>query len=145
MKNILVALDRSRLAESVLAAAVAAAKDFGAKIHLLHVIVIQPDVPTTLWGASSEEVYEAVTRDARADLDRLVASIPPELRGEVTIQPGIAWRDICAVAKERDVDLIVIGSHGHGLIDRMLGTTAARVVNHADRSVLVVRRKEAGS
>ena len=35
--------------------------------------------------------------------------------------------------------LIVIGSHGYGGIDHLLGTTAARVVNHADRPVLVVR------
>lgn len=34
---------------------------------------------------------------------------------------------------------IVIGSHGHGGIDRVLGTTAAKLVNHADRNVLVVR------
>jgi nucleotide-binding universal stress UspA family protein len=35
--------------------------------------------------------------------------------------------------------LIVIGAHGYGIVDRILGTTAGRVVNHADRSVLVVR------
>ena len=41
-----------------------------------------------------------------------------------------------------NVDLIVIGSHGYGGIDRVIGTTAAKVVNHADRSVLVVRSPE---
>jgi nucleotide-binding universal stress UspA family protein len=40
------------------------------------------------------------------------------------------------------VDLIVIGSHGYDALDRLLGTTAAKVVNHADRSVLVVRAAE---
>jgi nucleotide-binding universal stress UspA family protein len=39
--------------------------------------------------------------------------------------------------------LIVIGSHGYGGLDRVLGTTAARVVNHALCSVLVVRPPEA--
>jgi nucleotide-binding universal stress UspA family protein len=33
----------------------------------------------------------------------------------------------------------VIGAHGYGKLDRMLGTTAAKVVNHADRNVLIVR------
>ncbi|HVU00723.1 MAG TPA: universal stress protein [Polyangiaceae bacterium] len=32
-----------------------------------------------------------------------------------------------------------MGSHGYGTLDRVLGTTAAKVVNHAARSVLVVR------
>ena len=49
---------------------------------------------------------------------------------------------ICSAAREHDVDLIVIGSHGYGILDRLLGTTAAKVVNHADRSVLVVRSHE---
>ena len=35
--------------------------------------------------------------------------------------------------------MIVIGSHGYDTLDKVLGTTAAKIVNHADRSVLVVR------
>ena len=38
--------------------------------------------------------------------------------------------------------MIVIGSHGYGGLDRILGTTAARVVNHALCSVFVVRESE---
>jgi nucleotide-binding universal stress UspA family protein len=34
---------------------------------------------------------------------------------------------------------VVLGSHGYSGFDRILGTTAAKVVNHCDRSVLVVR------
>ena len=54
---------------------------------------------------------------------------------------GVPWDTICTVAKEDNVDLIVIGSHGYDILDRIVGTTAAKVVNHADRSVLVVRIK----
>ena len=46
---------------------------------------------------------------------------------------------MCDVAKEEACDLIVIGSHGYAGIDRLLGTTAAKIVNHAATSVLVVR------
>ncbi len=49
------------------------------------------------------------------------------------------WDGICRAAREHDADMIVIGSHGYGALDRLLGTTAAKVVNHADRNVLVVR------
>ena len=38
-------------------------------------------------------------------------------------------------------DLVVIGSHGYGGLDRLLGTTAAKVANRAPCSVLVVRGK----
>jgi nucleotide-binding universal stress UspA family protein len=46
------------------------------------------------------------------------------------------------VATDENVALIVIGAHGYQGLDRMLGTTAAKVVNHADRAVLVVRAPE---
>jgi nucleotide-binding universal stress UspA family protein len=49
------------------------------------------------------------------------------------------WRGVCAAALEEQVDLIVIGSHGYGALDHVLGTNAARIVNHAPCSVLVVR------
>jgi nucleotide-binding universal stress UspA family protein len=48
---------------------------------------------------------------------------------------------VCKEAHQEDVDLIMVGSHGYSGVDRLLGTTAAKVVNHADRSVLVVRMK----
>jgi nucleotide-binding universal stress UspA family protein len=46
---------------------------------------------------------------------------------------------VCGAAKALDADLIVVGSHGYGTVDRLLGTTAAKIVNHAECSVLVVR------
>jgi nucleotide-binding universal stress UspA family protein len=46
---------------------------------------------------------------------------------------------IVRLGRELDADLIVLGSHGFSGLDHLLGTTAAKVVNHADRNVLVVR------
>jgi nucleotide-binding universal stress UspA family protein len=52
---------------------------------------------------------------------------------------GFPWQAVCAAAVDESVDLIVIGSHGYSGIDHLIGTTAAKIVNHADRPVLVVR------
>jgi nucleotide-binding universal stress UspA family protein len=52
---------------------------------------------------------------------------------------GTPWDGICRAAKEHEADLVVIGAHGYGTLDRLLGTTASKVVNHIDRSVMVVR------
>jgi nucleotide-binding universal stress UspA family protein len=38
----------------------------------------------------------------------------------------------------------VIGCHGYSGLDRVIGTTAGKVVNHADRSVFVVRERPSG-
>jgi nucleotide-binding universal stress UspA family protein len=63
----------------------------------------------------------------------------PRVRlGEPIVRIGEPWRLILEVADALNVSLIVIGSHGYQGLDRVLGTTAARVVNSAKRNVLVV-------
>ena len=52
---------------------------------------------------------------------------------------GTPWDAICRKATELQASMIVIGSHGYSGLDRLLGTTAGKVVNHADCSVMVVR------
>lgn len=61
--------------------------------------------------------------------------IARDLEKMITLM-GTPWDESCTTAKPEGV---VIGAHGYGGLDRVLGTTASRVVNHADRSVLVVR------
>ncbi len=51
------------------------------------------------------------------------------------------WRAIIEAGAKLEADLIVIGSHGHGGWDRILGTNASKVADHADRSVLVVHER----
>ena len=55
------------------------------------------------------------------------------------VHVGTPWDTICREAKTLECDLVVLGSHGYSGLDRILGTTAAKVVNHCERSVLVVR------
>lgn len=53
---------------------------------------------------------------------------------------GHASTTICNVATEKDVDLIIVGSHGRGFIDRaLLGSVAHGVLNRSELPVLVVR------
>lgn len=142
MKRILVGLDASPRARDVLAVAVELARRTEAKMYLLRCVGIPPELPANLWALPASEVTEMFLATAKRELAEAAETIPPELLDGVFAQIGIAWDAICSAAREHDVDLIVIGSHGYGFLDRWLGTTAAKVVNHADRSVLVVRPKE---
>ena len=64
----------------------------------------------------------------------------PDVRfASPVIVDGDPWRRILDVGARLNVDLIVVGNHRHHGVERVLGTVASRVVNHADRSVLVVR------
>jgi nucleotide-binding universal stress UspA family protein len=58
---------------------------------------------------------------------------------EIDIRLGHTYKVILDVADEKEVDLIVIASHRPGFQDYYLGSTAAKVVRHANCSVHVVR------
>jgi nucleotide-binding universal stress UspA family protein len=91
---------------------------------------------------SPADVVNVLEERARVDLTELARTVAAAVAYEVKVDVGTAWQVICLAAKTLDAALIVIGSHGYTGLDRVLGTTAARVVNHADRSVLVVRSHE---
>ncbi|AKU95475.1 Universal stress protein family [Labilithrix luteola] len=129
MKRILVAVDGSRESEIVVAKAVEVARDVGGRLSLLH--VIEPH--------QASLVNDAAFDESRRCLERLEASMPPSFRGGCEVRFGLAAKTICEAAASKSVDVIVIGAHEHGVVERALGTTAAEVVNHADRTVLVVR------
>lgn len=141
MKSILVAVDSSPRAIDVLVSAVALARSSGGKLRLLRVVGLPPELPANVWAIPQTQVVETFLETAKRDLELLSSQVPPELLEGATAQVGVAWDAICSYAREHDVDLIVIGAHGYGILDRIVGTTAAKVVNHADRPVLVVRRK----
>jgi len=138
VKRILVALDGSPRAPQVLATAVRLADMSGAKLLLYRAIGVSPDVPREAW-LQSESFEDVLVRHGRAQLERIAEAAPPAMIEGILTGFATPWDGICTLAKERDVDLIVIGSHGFGVVDRLLGTVAAKVVNHADRNVLVVR------
>ena len=145
MKTLLVALDGSTRARGVLDAGLVQAKAIGAKLVLFRAVGLPIDLPFTAIAKSPDDVLKVLEQQARAELDGLARTIAAGVPHEVRIETGSAWQAICDTARIIGADLIVIGSHGYGGLDRVLGTTAARVVNHADRSVLVVRSTAAAT
>ncbi len=143
MRRILVALDASPRAKGVLRTALQLCRATGGKLILLRAVGIPIELPIQAYSLPPGSLSELLVNDAERGLGELASEIPPELLGGVRVKLGTPWQSICQAAREEEVDLVVIGSHGYGIIDRVLGTTAAKVVNHADRSVLVVRETPA--
>ena len=144
MERILVGLDTSPRAELVLRGALDLARWTRARLTLLRAVEMPVDVSPESYAVPLERAGSELLAEARDDLDRIARSLPPEALGGVRAEFGVPWEVVCRIATEIQADLIVIGSHGYDLLDRMLGTTAAKVVNHAERSVLVVRGPLAG-
>jgi nucleotide-binding universal stress UspA family protein len=84
-------------------------------------------------------VSDILVENAKKDVEAQRATVDPSVPARTRVDLGTPWRQILEAAKAEGVDLIVIGSHGYGGLDRLLGTTAAKVVNHAECSVLVIR------
>lgn len=141
MKTILVAIDGSPRSELVIDVAVATALKMDARVRLLHVIPVPPELPIHAWAVSPERSSEQLLEMGRRVIGSFAKAVPPSVLASTHVEIGIPWRSICEAANEHGVELIAIGAHGYGLLDRVLGTTAAKVVNHADRPVLVVRPK----
>ena len=96
-------------------------------------------MPREVVNVTDVRLEDFLRHNAHIDLEGLVAAVPRERLEKIATELATPWDGICTAARAYDVDLIVIGSHGYGTLDRILGTTAAKVTNHADRNVLVVR------
>jgi nucleotide-binding universal stress UspA family protein len=139
MKTILVGLDDSPRAPHVLEAAIAVAQNIGATLHLYRAVSLPRELPTLALAKSPGEIAELLQRLANESLVALVQRVPAACRGETHVTLAVPWQGICQAAHDLGAELVVIGSHGYGGLDRLLGTTASKVVNHCEKSVLVVR------
>lgn len=109
----------------------------------LDVITVVPDYGMSMVGSYFDtEHHLRIEEDARQRLHDLVAEVlGPEANDSVrhVIVTGNAYEEILRVAKVDGASLVVIGAHKPDFRDFLLGPNAARVVRHADCSVMVVR------
>jgi universal stress protein A len=138
MTRILVGVDGSDGSHRAVTFARDLARAFGAQLTLLH--VIEP-VAVGRLGAFEEPHADQYARQMRG-ASELLDSLTSELAlvgTEQAIEMGRPGDVICREAAERDVDLIVVGWHGHRPGARLLlGSVGAHVVAAAHRSVTVV-------
>jgi universal stress protein A len=139
--HVLVPLDFSTYAEQALDYAIALAQKLQARVTLLH--VIQPpgvNVAGGIWPSATflQDLEAAVTRDLEGYLARVTAA---GLAGEIVIVHGVPFQEILDTAKARQVDLIIMGTHGRtGLSHVLLGSVAEKVVRLAPCPVLIARQ-----
>jgi len=137
MRSILVALDRSEHAAQVFAAAARLAKSTGAWLYLMRVLAVPPEIPPAA-NVPSNGLELELDRDARRYLRRFMEGEPAVRFGPPVVVVGDPWHQILDAARQLGVDLVVVGGHRRHGFERVLGTVADKVVDHADRDVLVV-------
>jgi nucleotide-binding universal stress UspA family protein len=141
IRSILVALDGSARARGVFAAAAELAERFDAHLHLFRAVALPPEFPPAgAGGAQPDELAPRLEATAQRQLEAFAAGSPRAVVEPPHVGTDAPWRAILDAAERLDVDLVVLGSHGFGGLDRLLGTTAGKVANHSRRDVYIVHR-----
>jgi Universal stress protein UspA and related nucleotide-binding proteins len=144
IKKILVPVDFSSLSKKAFKYALRLAQQFKTEITLIH--VLEPAVPPTFEGLQMappfrEEDSSGAEKSLKTLIDSARTAGVPKARS--LFRRGLASHEIVDAAKDLDVDLIVIATHGYtGWKHFCIGSTAERVVRAAPCPVLVVREKE---
>ena len=103
-------------------------------ITLLHVV---EETPTYVNQMIPSDVIVNTIKNSQSEIKKMAETHAPGAKTAVV--RGHASRSIMDYRDENDCDCIVIASHQPGLEDYFLGSTAARVVRHAQCSVHVLR------
>ncbi|HXY13677.1 MAG TPA: universal stress protein [Terriglobales bacterium] len=132
VKSVLIAYDFSEAAQKPLRHALAVARHYGAKFHLVNVV---SSLGYTIVGPQAANLAaERTQRDARRLEKELLASgALAGLEHEFIIREGEVWEQLELVIKEKKVDLVVVGTHGRGSLGKLiLGSVAERVFRNAE-------------
>jgi nucleotide-binding universal stress UspA family protein len=120
---------------------------FGAQLHVIYVCPVLDwagnTVPLMTGGDVLVTQADLVT-PARAQLEEFVASRFRDANAiQTDVLVGTAWYEICRYSRDKQIDLIIIATHGTtGLRHLIMGSTAERVVRHAAAPVLAVKSIE---
>jgi nucleotide-binding universal stress UspA family protein len=142
IKNVLVPIDFSERSLDALETALRLTKRIGAQLHLIH--VYEPDYPLTTVMAMPIVLPPAqVAQGVRRHLKDVAKKHGVELRPANTHAiAGSPYEEICRIAREQKIDLIVAATRGNtGVKHLLLGSTAERIVRHSPCPVLVVHPK----
>jgi nucleotide-binding universal stress UspA family protein len=135
VRQVLVAVDLSDAAGPTIARAEHFARLFDARMHVLHVVEPLPIIPDTPLQFNDDEVY----RRSEEHLERYIWPRIEYPGATTSLRRGTPLATITAEVAERSAEVVVLGSHGKGWVDRMLiGSVTEQVLAALPCTVLVV-------
>jgi nucleotide-binding universal stress UspA family protein len=140
VKHILVPTDFSEMSDAALKYAVGLAQTFSSQLYLVHVPGksgenFEANFPIGRFENMVRERFETLVSQPEAK----------QLRPEYAVRIGSPAHEIVRYADDRDIDLIVMGTHGRsGVAHMVMGSVAEQVVREAPCPVLIVRHRRRG-
>jgi nucleotide-binding universal stress UspA family protein len=140
LRRILVAIDGSHHSNAAWRTALELARRFGAELIALHVAVPRPPNSAGMSPRAARRAQSAARSHGEQLLEEVRVAVAGAVPFETELQFGDPAEVICERGAALDADLIVVGSRGLNLLERiMLGSVSSAVVERAHCSVLVVR------
>jgi len=145
LDKILIPTDFSDFSQQALQYGLSFCREYKAKMVLLHVIE-DPFYPSTggSFGFDMADFFARMQEESDRKMQELIPAAQQEgLSVERMITRGTPFLEIIRVAKEEDVDMIVVATHGRtGLAHVLMGSVTEKVVRKAPCPVLVVRKSQ---
>ncbi len=142
-KKILFPTDFSETSQEAAKYAVSYAREFGSKLYVLHIVneKILSEGLNLPRLVSVENLEAEMTKEAKKRLQLFLGEEEADkIDFETVIKKGTPFLEIVRFANENDIDLIIIGTHGHSGFEHIVfGSTAEKVVRKAPCPVLSVR------
>ena len=140
MKKILVATDGSESAAEAVQLGVSLAGQYDAELIFVHVVPALDLVPATWFGVGGAFPHEPTPAEGALLEDAAAVAEAQGVFSTTTLLIGDAVDEIVAYADSHDIDLIVVGSRGHGAIaNTFLGSVSRGILQESTRPVLVAR------
>jgi nucleotide-binding universal stress UspA family protein len=140
MKRILVATDGSASAAEAVRFGVELAVENEAELIFVHVVPTLDIVPVAVFGMGGAFPHELSLEDRALLEDAAAIAAEHDVVSTTALLRGDTVDEIVAYADSHDVDLIVVGTRGHGAIaNTLLGSVSRGILRESKRPVLVVR------
>jgi nucleotide-binding universal stress UspA family protein len=139
--KILVAVDGSPFTKRMLAYLAAHDEWLGGQ-HAYTVLTVVPPVPPRAAAVLDKETLASYYRDEAEKVFKPIRAFfaKQRLQADFVAKQGAAGDTIAAVADKGKYDLLVLGSHGHGVLGNLvMGSVATKVVANCGVPVLLVR------
>lgn len=142
MKTIVAGIDFSDASLPVIESATKLAKALGEGLHLVHVVEAEPTYAA--YGFTPEE-FPAIQEIQKESVERAetklttIAAESGVVGVETAVLQGQVLHTILEYAREVDADMLVLGSHGHGILGSLLlGSVAEGCVRKAKIPALII-------
>ena len=155
IKKILYATDLSENSRYAFSYAVSLANKYGAAITILHILedtsataeslvvnIIGEEKWKELVENNKHQVIDMLKNRLEQFCDDVRAKIPAcsFITDAIIVRMGIPVDEILIQCEKTDPDLVVMGTHGHGIISNaMIGSTSRRVLRRCTKPVLIIR------